>query len=55
VIEDGGHTMRQQITSFEVLFPFLNPGGIYFLEDLLTSWMCMTLSLLYLQLHADLF
>src|SRR3989344_8435479 len=38
IIDDGGHTMRQQQTSFEVLFPLLNPGGIYVLEDLHTSY-----------------
>ena len=38
VIDDGGHLMHQQITSFEVLFPYLNPGGIYVIEDLHTSY-----------------
>ena len=39
VVDDGGHTMNQQITSFENLFPFVKPGGIYFIEDLETSFM----------------
>jgi hypothetical protein len=38
IIDDGGHGMNQQITSLEVLFPAVKPGGIYFLEDLLTSF-----------------
>jgi hypothetical protein len=38
VIDDGGHTMRQQINSFEAIFPFLNSGGIYIIEDLHTSY-----------------
>jgi len=39
IIDDGGHTMRQQIMSFEVLFPKLADGGIYFIEDTHTSYM----------------
>eukprot|EP01060_Flectonema_neradi_P007930 TRINITY_DN15646_c0_g1_i1.p1 TRINITY_DN15646_c0_g1~~TRINITY_DN15646_c0_g1_i1.p1 ORF type:complete len:327 (+),score=51.49 TRINITY_DN15646_c0_g1_i1:34-1014(+) len=39
VVDDGGHTMNQQITSFETLFPFVKPGGLYFIEDLETSFM----------------
>ncbi|GMU19468.1 MAG: hypothetical protein AMXMBFR12_06600 [Candidatus Babeliales bacterium] len=38
IIDDGGHTMRQQITSFKVLFPHLKSGGIYVIEDLHTSY-----------------
>lgn len=39
IIDDGGHTMNQQITSFNRLFPIVKPGGIYFVEDLATSYM----------------
>eukprot|EP00270_Netrium_digitus_P011253 TRINITY_DN3568_c0_g2_i1.p1 TRINITY_DN3568_c0_g2~~TRINITY_DN3568_c0_g2_i1.p1 ORF type:complete len:330 (-),score=34.61 TRINITY_DN3568_c0_g2_i1:515-1504(-) len=38
VIDDGGHTMKQQITSFTTLFPIVKPGGYYFIEDLETSY-----------------
>ena len=38
VIDDGGHTMNQQITSFNTLFPLLREGGIYIIEDLHTSY-----------------
>ena len=34
VVDDGGHTADQQITSFFMLFPRLKPGGIYIVEDL---------------------
>jgi hypothetical protein len=37
IIDDGGHTMKQQQTSFGVLFKSLNSGGLYILEDLHTS------------------
>lgn len=38
VIDDGGHTMNQQQTSFDVLFPKLSSGGIYVIEDTHTSY-----------------
>ncbi len=38
IVDDGGHTMNQQITSFKTLFPFLRPGGTYVIEDLHTSY-----------------
>ncbi len=38
IIDDGGHTMNQQITSFVHLFPTLKSGGIYVIEDLHTSY-----------------
>jgi predicted O-methyltransferase YrrM len=37
IIDDGGHTMRQQQVSFGALFKSLKKGGIYILEDLHTS------------------
>lgn len=38
IIDDGGHSMRQQITSIERLFPTLNDGGVYIVEDTHTSY-----------------
>ena len=38
IIDDGGHTMDQQKNSFNVLWGHLNPGGIYVIEDLETSY-----------------
>lgn len=38
IIDDGGHTMEQQITSFAVLFPYVKSGGVYIVEDLHTSY-----------------
>ncbi len=34
IIDGGGHTSSQQITSFEVLFSYLKQGGIYAIENL---------------------
>lgn len=39
LIDDGGHTMRQQIVTFEELFKHISPNGIYLCEDLHTSYM----------------
>lgn len=33
LIDDGGHTMKQQIVSFEMLFPKIKSNGIYLCED----------------------
>jgi cephalosporin hydroxylase len=38
VIDDGGHTMGQQIATFEEMYLHLNEGGIYLVEDLHTSY-----------------
>lgn len=38
IIDDGGHTMNQQIVSFQALFPYVNSGGLYIIEDLHTSY-----------------
>lgn len=38
IIDDGGHTMEQQIASIETLFPHLNEGGVYIVEDCHTSY-----------------
>jgi len=36
IIDDGGHVADQQIFSFLWLFPHLNDGGIYIVEDMHT-------------------
>lgn len=38
LIDDGGHTMRQQRATFEALFPQVAPEGVYVCEDLHTSY-----------------
>ncbi len=38
VIDDGGHTMSQQIVSFEELYGHIKEGGLYLCEDLHTSY-----------------
>lgn len=38
VIDDGGHTMSQQIVTFQEMYPAVKAGGIYLAEDLHTSY-----------------
>lgn len=38
IIDDGGHVMKQQITTFEEMWPALKNGGKYVVEDLHTSY-----------------
>lgn len=38
IIDDGGHTMHQQLVTFETLYPLLNEEGIFVIEDTLTSY-----------------
>lgn len=38
-IDDGGHTMEQQIVTFEAIFPKLKVGSIFICEDTHTSYM----------------
>jgi hypothetical protein len=38
LIDDGGHTMKQQITTFNVLFDHVKINGLYVCEDLHTSY-----------------
>ena len=38
VLDDGGHTMEQQINSLIALFPTLSNGGTYLCEDTHTSY-----------------
>jgi hypothetical protein len=39
IIDDGGHTMVQQITTLGELYPHLQPRGVYLCEDNHTSYM----------------
>ena len=39
VVDDGSHVGSHVITTFEVLFPKLRPGGFYAIEDLETSYL----------------
>ena len=38
IIDDGGHTMKQQRVSFEELFDHVKDDGVYLVEDLHTSY-----------------
>lgn len=38
LLDDGGHTMKQQLTTFERLFPHVSPTGVYMCEDTHTSY-----------------
>ena len=38
MVDDGSHLMGHQISSIAYLFPYLASGGVYFLEDLHTSF-----------------
>ena len=37
IIDDGSHKLQHQIKSFELLFPTLNKGGHYFIEDIISG------------------
>lgn len=38
ILDDGGHTNNQIITSFQALFPQLKDGGVYLIEDTHAHW-----------------
>lgn len=38
LIDDGGHSMKQQINTFEELFPCIQDDGVYLCEDMHTSY-----------------
>lgn len=38
VLDDGGHTNKQMIASFQYLFPRLKPGGVYIVEDVCANY-----------------
>lgn len=35
IIDDGSHLLEDQIKSYELLFPMVNPRGVYVIEDIL--------------------
>jgi hypothetical protein len=37
ILDDGGHTMKQQQTTFGYMFQYVKPGGYFIIEDLHTS------------------
>lgn len=38
LLDDGGHTMEQQIVTFENMFGHISDGGVYLCEDVHTSY-----------------
>ena len=38
ILDDGSHVASHQLESFKVLFPLLQDGGIYIIEDIHTSY-----------------
>ena len=38
IIDDGGHTMNQQIIAYEELYNYMSDNGVYLCEDLHTSY-----------------
>ena len=38
VIDDGGHTVEQQLTTFDAIYSSVRPGGVYLVEDLHTNY-----------------
>ena len=38
LLDDGGHTMNQQIVTFMEMFPHVKDGGVYMCEDCHTSY-----------------
>lgn len=38
VIDDGSHNNQMTLPTFFALFPFVAAGGMYFIEDMQTSW-----------------
>jgi hypothetical protein len=38
IIDDGSHINEHVVTSFTTLFPLLSAGGIYVIEDMVTSY-----------------
>ena len=43
IVDDGGHYVDEQLFSFGYLFPHLQPGGLYLLEDIYDIRVAQTL------------
>jgi len=41
IIDDGNHSLQSQILTFCYLYPFLKPGGLYFIEDIVPSFLAL--------------
>lgn len=37
IIDDGSHRVHEQIASLDILWSYLKPGGIYFIEDIVDN------------------
>lgn len=37
IVDDGSHSLSDQLSSFRLLEPFLNVGGIYVIEDIINE------------------
>jgi hypothetical protein len=53
MVDDGSHIIGHQISSFVTLFPYLKSGGVYFLEDLHTSFWTDTVGKTYANPNND--
>lgn len=38
VVDDGSHQAKHQMVSFKTLFPLVEPGGLYIIEDMHTAY-----------------
>ena len=43
VIDDGSHINKLTLPTFYTTFPYVARGGLYFIEDMQTSWKYMDL------------
>jgi demethylmacrocin O-methyltransferase len=55
VVDDGIHTAEAQLTSFKALFPYVKPGGYYFIEDCHAKNCYITIDLFRHSAYADWF
>lgn len=38
LVDDGGHTMKQQLNTLEIMWPIIRPSGVLIMEDVQTSY-----------------